>query len=1227
MTKDMNDFLGRIPYRCAALLIASSTLLPLKAQSPMLYSNAFSNNKEKLQIVGRGDCSIADGVLKTNTAYCTFGDHNWKDYSMSFRARAPKDAEQVQIWAGFRASNRYDRYVVGIKGGLQDDIYLMRLGYMGTDELMGVRPLRFHPVPGEWYKLRVEVCGKRLRVFVGDEKLPYIDVTDENSNLAPQGEITLGGGWINTEYDDVEVKPLAADAFKGVPDTEFNKVLSAAQKEEKRKQERAAYQDIKVTSINNDRTEVSLDGNWLFKPEYEDKDGVKSALASTDDSSWHVMSVPNFWNPMRIHLHGEVMPSPRGDQPKGASDTYYQMETDRCENYTFDFRKTKAAWYRQWLELPKNVEGKNMTLTFDAISKVAEVYVNGELAASHVGMYGEIAVDCSKLLKPGKNLIAVKVTRDFIKDIADADKVLDVAVTVPVTNKMLKDIAHGFYQADPAGIWQPVKLTITNQVKIEDVFIKPALDGATFDVTIKNHDGKKKQFAVNTEIIDHETGATLYKGVNIAKAQLKNGEENKFTFKVDGLKPRLWTPEHPNLYDFNFSVVEGKNEVTDVKSILSGFRTFEVKDGMFYLNGVKYWLRGGNHTPFGLAPNDLQLANTFMQLMKQGNIEVTRTHTTPWNQLWMGAADKNGIGVSFEGTWPWLMIHSTPIPDSNLLELWRSEYLSLLKKNRNHPSLFFWTINNEMKFYDNDADTERAKKKFQIISDVVKQMREIDPTRPICFDSNYQRKGKDEKFGKDFMASVDDGDIDDVHAYYNWYDFSLFRFFNGEFQKQFKLPNRPLISQEMSTGYPNNETGHPTRSYQLIHQNPMSLIGYQCYDFADPNAFLKTQSFITGELAEALRRSDDQASGIMHFALLTWFKQVYDSKKITPWPTYYALKRALQPVLVSAELWGRHFYNGEKLPTRIYVVNDRENGTDLQETLLRWQIVDEIGKVLNHGEETIHPVKHYGHDYIVPNITLPADIPADKVNAKLLLTLTENGLKVSENEYELLIAKKQWGANKTFAGKKIVVLDKDGISDKLAGMNIKTTKVSSVADLVNAKAKNDLAIISGVASMTDAEVAQVRAYLKKGGKVLFLNCAETVKKVFPEYVRGVIVPTEGDICFMERDDDKVFDGIEPLELRYFNNNKREIPLACNRTLQVNRNENLTELAGQMKIHAYIDAHAQADRLKKVESMRGLTMFRVVDGKGRAMVSTMCLGKADADPIAARLLSNTIAEAL
>lgn len=254
-------------------------------------------------------------------------------------------------------------------------------------------------------------------------------------------------------------------------------------------------------------------------------------------------------------------------------------------------------------------------------------------------------------------------------------------------------------------------------------FIKPTLNGATFDITLKNYGSKKKQFNLYTDIIDKETGAILYSGLSIRKLRLNAGEERMETYTVNDLKPRLWTPQHPNLYDFKFRLVTDK-------------------------------------------------------------------------------------GV------------------------------------------------------------------------------ELD-----CL--------------------------------------------------------------TMSTGYPNNETGHPTRSYQLIHQNPYTLIGYEAYDWADPASFLKTQAFITGELAETLRHSNDQASGIMHFALMTWFRQTYDYQNIEPYPTYYALKRALQPVLVSAELWGRNLYVGEKLPTRIYVVNDRENGTDLQPSLLRWEIQDETGKCLASGKEKV----------------------------------------------------------------------------------------------------------------------------------------------------------------------------------------------------------------------------------------------------------------------------------
>lgn len=195
-------------------------------------------------------------------------------------------------------------------------------------------------------------------------------------------------------------------------------------------------------------------------------------------------------------------------------------------------------------------------------------------------------------------------------------KVNKKAGKVSVKSNILKDIAHGFYGDDPAGIWQPVRLTITSPVKVEDVFIKPTLEGATFDLTAKNHGSKKSQFDLYTDVIDKETGSLLYSGLSLPKLILNAGEEKVFTYSVNNLKPRLWTPHHPNLYDFRFRLVAAKGAELDCMTETSGFRTFEVKEGLFFLNGNRYWLRGGNHIPFALAPNDLNLANTFMQLMK-----------------------------------------------------------------------------------------------------------------------------------------------------------------------------------------------------------------------------------------------------------------------------------------------------------------------------------------------------------------------------------------------------------------------------------------------------------------------------------------------------------------------------------------------------------------------------------------------------------------------------------
>lgn len=1157
-------------------------------------------------------------------------DRKWENYEFSFRARVPEDAEQVQIWAGFRNFNRFDRYMVGIKGGLQDDVYLMRSGYMGTDEFMGVRPLGFHPVPGEWYSLKVQVCRNRIRVFVGDSSLPHIDVTDKNGHLIPSGPVSLGEGWIDAEYEDLVVTPLDAGSLDDVPRTELRLGLSAEQKAEKRATERASYRPVVPGRLEDGRTEISLDGDWLFAPEYEVGDKHKAVSVYSDDSSWHVMQVPSFWNPIRIWLHGETMPAANGHEHKGVSDTYYQKETDRCESYTFDYRRTGAAWYRQWIELPDEVKGKRMVLAFDAVSKTAEVYVNGTLAGTHVGMFGDFEIDVTDHMHPGRNLVAVKVVRDISGAAAQTSDAMEnyySSVRKDIdSNKddaqahkaVLTDIPHGFYGDNPAGIWQPVKLVVTDHLKMEDVFIKPRLDGASFDLTVRNGSTSRRRFDVCLDIVDKADGKILVRSTVLKYVRILPEQTSVYSFEIDGLAPKLWEPSSPNLYDFRFTLKE-KSGVTDRLDVVSGFRTFESRDGYLMLNGRKYWLRGGNHIPFAICPNDAELADRFMTLMREGNVNSTRTHTSPWNELWVSAADRNGIIVSFEGTWSWLMIHSTPIPSEETLELWRSEWLQVMKKYRNHPSVCLWTVNNEMKFYDLDEDTDRAREKFIIISDVVKEMRRLDPTRPISFDSNYMRRSGVRRFGEEFIATVDDGDIDDNHGYYNWYDFSLFRFFNGEFYRDYGTPGRPLISQEMSTGYPNNETGHPTRSYQLIHQNPFSLIGYEAYDWADPSSFLTVQSFITGELAEAFRRTGEKVSGIMHFSYMTWFRQCYDASAIEPYPTWHAMRRALQPVLVSAEIWGRNLYAGDCLQTRIYVVNDSEDGRDLGETTVKWTLEDRSGKVFANGCEDIPAVEYYGRRYIEPEIRIPAGLPESKMNLVFRLSLLEGDTVLSENEYGLLVARREWVSPP--AGKKIVLVDRDGMSSVLDRMNVAYRKVADLESAMDAG--GDLVVVSGLGEVASEEASRVRAWQSAGGDILFLNSNDAVSVLYPEYVKEWFVPTEGDIVVMERKEHEVFDGVGPLELRYFNNGKREIPLACRSVIKAIRHDAVTELASQMKIHAYIDGGTPGDRMDRIESMRGLVLMQIADGQGTATVSTLCTEKAADDPVAGRMLMNML----
>jgi beta-galactosidase len=1216
-----------------ALLWCVFSATGLWAQQKPLLTDNFGQQSPGPDRVGRGECLVSDGMLHTKEAYACFGDTAWKNYQFTFRAMAPGTGD-VHICAGFRAANRDDRYILGLKGGSFNALYLERMGFMGTDDYLAMRPLAFAVKPGEWYRFRVEVAGDRVRIFLGDETLPRIDIRDPNTALCPAGRITLGGSYVETVFDDLQVSPLKENALDGRA-REWE--MPAPDKEKQRRAQRAAYRPLQLMTAGGARTEMSLEGNWLFCPGYALRDPDDAIEPSKEDDSWHVLHVPDFWNPSRVWLHGEKY---KGES-KGASDKYYQQEIDRCQGYTFDYTKTNIGWYRQWIELPAGVQGKHMELSFDAVSKVAEVWVNGKKAGSHIGMFGDFTLDVSTLLQPGKNLVTVKVLRNYVNDIKDADKVTDVAVTVEVTQRMIKDLAHGFFVDDPAGIWQPVKLTITDPLHISDVFIKPGRSGAAFEVTVKNEGTEDRTFALSASVMPEGNGAPLYNGTLLPAVTLRAGQEQTLTCSVDGLHPRLWSPEDPNLYRFYFAVGTSGNVPADSLSIRSGFRTFEAKDGFFYLNGRRYWLRGANQTAMPLGANNARLADRFCQLLHAAHINATRTHTVPFTETWMDAADRNGIGVSYEGTWPWLMIQSS-MPSQTLLDLWEKEYLDLLKKYRNHPSLLLWTVNNEMKFYDNDPDLERAKTKMRIISGVVGKMRKTDPTRPIVFDSNYDRKTK--RFGTEFYKEIDDGDVDDIHMYPNWYDNSIFDQFNGEFQAKFKNAGRPLISQEMSTGYSNNETGHPVRFYTFVHQTPQALVGKYAYDYNDPSIFLKTHAFITRELAEAFRRTDDQASGILHFASITWFRYVYSPDSIQPYPVYYAMQKALQPLLVSAELWGRHFYAGTRMPVRVCIVNDEDESVLASPATLHWELDRENGSVLASGTAPVDSVPYYGRKWLSPDIRIPSDLghsgpgqpesghsDRGRVDAKLVLRLMRDQTLLSSNDYDVVLASKTWAldepgtAKGPSAGKPLSVVDFNGrlsgILDTL-GVQHKTYPSLEAALTAPAQSASGPLVLSGLNAGNTSldDMAKIRTFVSSGGKVLLLNPGTMAAFLYPRYIKGLL-DAKGEIMNMDIPESPVFDGLEPLDLRYFNNNLRESPAVCAGSFQIFRQLGLSAPASFTRVHGYLQGEI-GQRQAALEKLRGFPIVEIED-KGRVILSQVLLDKAGTDPVAGRLLANMI----
>ena len=266
-------------------------------------------------------------------------------------------------------------------------------------------------------------------------------------------------------------------------------------------------------------------------------------------------------------------------------------------------------WYRREVAIPEDFAGKRLILHFGAVDQVADVWVNEQHAATHVGGYLSFEADVSSALADGKLSIVVRVTDDTDRGFHTRGK--------------QKTKRGGIWYTPQSGIWQSVWLEAVPQSYIRALRITPFFDDAEVDVT--------------ADIVGAERAFAHF-----------GGESYELPARIPVPDFEAWSPEHPRLYEFTVSC--GEDEVQSYFAM----RKFSVDrdaDGVprLFLNNEPYFHNGvldQGYWPDGLytAPTDEALQRDILTA-KESGFNMLRKHIKVEPLRWYYHCDRLGMLV------------------------------------------------------------------------------------------------------------------------------------------------------------------------------------------------------------------------------------------------------------------------------------------------------------------------------------------------------------------------------------------------------------------------------------------------------------------------------------------------------------------------------------------------------------------------------------------------------
>lgn len=442
---------------------------------------------------------------------------------------------------------------------------------------------------------------------------------------------------------------------------------------------------------------ISLDEDWKFHFGHaanveKDFDYSKIALLHKSnvyattivhpkfiDSTWQKINIPHDWAVELPFVKSEqVEMDSHGYKPVGGA-----------------YPETSIGWYRKHFSVDKSKNNKRFELQFDGIYRNAEIWLNGFYVGTNFSGYVGNSYDVSDYINfEGDNVLVIRV---------DATQ-----------------YEGWFYEG--AGIYRHVWLNITdkNFIPVNGVFVHSEVKGknaeVTIETTIQNNDLKNSNIVVYSYITDRN-GKILVK--------TKEQKVNLGIFKNQTVKqylqlknPELWSLENPYLYRV-VSVLKSENQIIHQTKTRFGIKTvkFDAKEG-FFLNGKHLKIQGTNnhqdHAGIGSALPDYLQYYRIKLLKEMGSNAYRASHNAPTPEL-LEACDSLGMLVVNEQR----LLNSSPE--------YIDQFKRLIKRDRNHPSVFLWSIGNEEQ---NIQGNEYGKKIAQTLLAI---QEDLDPTRTSTY--------------------------------------------------------------------------------------------------------------------------------------------------------------------------------------------------------------------------------------------------------------------------------------------------------------------------------------------------------------------------------------------------------------------------------------------------------------------------------------------------------------